>query len=355
MDGVSDNEDGWFDNDGSAAVAGEIVAAPKNNARKALIWGAVIALVAIGGAALGAFEGQAAVVEPAEPAGPTRAEQVALDAARDGNKTSPLRRGLLARLDTLIEARGDAKANEPDGAKVDVEAKTIVAAAAVAEPVVPPQPVVAAQPVAAVPIEIPTTYVDSQPVVVTPVTAAVVPTTQPVTSTVTPAPAPTRAVRRTRRVARAAPTPAPAAKPVTIPTPKPAATAAVAPAPAPTKTDIASASSLVSAAYKHLKGGRAKKAVATYKEALALSPRNTKARLGLGRALYETGQLASAMKAFEAVLARSSSNREGLMWAGATAQQLGQRSKARKFYQRYLDKHPTSRRAKEVRRILKQL
>ncbi len=95
----------------------------------------------------------------------------------------------------------------------------------------------------------------------------------------------------------------------------------------------------------HLDGGRWAEAKSGYEKALALSPGNTRAVLGRGRALLELRQVQPALKDIKAVLEVEPRNPTALLLAGSISQELGQKDQARGYYQRYLDAWPSGRKA----------
>lgn len=105
----------------------------------------------------------------------------------------------------------------------------------------------------------------------------------------------------------------------------------------------------------HLDAGRWAEARAGYDKALGLSPGNPKALLGRGRALLELRQVQPALKDIMAVLAIDARNPTALLLAGSISQEVGQKDAARGFYQRYLDAWPSGRKAAEVKALLERL
>jgi len=105
----------------------------------------------------------------------------------------------------------------------------------------------------------------------------------------------------------------------------------------------------------HLDGGRWAEAKSGYEKVLGLSPGNTRALLGRGRALLELRQVQPALKDIKAVLEVEPRNRTALLLAGSISQELGQKDQARGFYQRYLDAWPSGRKAAEVKALLERL
>ncbi len=105
----------------------------------------------------------------------------------------------------------------------------------------------------------------------------------------------------------------------------------------------------------HLDAGRWGDAKSGYEKALALSPGNTRALLGRGRAYLELKQVQPAIKDIKAVLEAEPRNPTALLLAGSISQELGQKDQARGFYQRYLDAWPSGRKAAEVKALLERL
>ena len=96
--------------------------------------------------------------------------------------------------------------------------------------------------------------------------------------------------------------------------------------------------------------GKLSESVRYLREAVDAEPKNREARLELGRALFETGDVEGAIRESEALLQIDPNNIDGLYNLGAIYGNLGQDQRAREYWEKAIAVGPDSdsgRRAKE--------
>lgn len=113
--------------------------------------------------------------------------------------------------------------------------------------------------------------------------------------------------------------------------------------------------SLLSRAEKRAESGNCKSAMQLYQKALDVNPVGVGALTGLGYCHIDARQFASAQAQFRAALSISPRYQEALLGVAEAYQQQGLKAQAVKAYQRFLDEHPGSPRAAQVKRQIDRL
>ncbi|MCB9727997.1 MAG: tetratricopeptide repeat protein [Deltaproteobacteria bacterium] len=108
-------------------------------------------------------------------------------------------------------------------------------------------------------------------------------------------------------------------------------------------------------ARRELGSGAPEVAVDGFRSVLGADPGNTKARLGLAQALYESNRVTEAREQVKRVLESEPTHGRALLLMASIAQEQGPVSEARAYYKTYLKHYPNGTSAPEVRGILDRL
>jgi TolA-binding protein len=161
-------------------------------------------------------------------------------------------------------------------------------------------------------------------------------------------PAPAKAPPRAAAAAPAGPPPGPEAKKAE--TPRGGAGARPTDALLPESVGAA-----LGAARRQLGSGAPEAAVEGFRAVLANDANNSKARLGLAQALFESNRITEARGEVKRLLESEPTHGRALLMMASIAQEQGPASEAKAYYKLYLKHYPNGTSAPEVRAILDRL
>jgi Tfp pilus assembly protein PilF len=101
--------------------------------------------------------------------------------------------------------------------------------------------------------------------------------------------------------------------------------------------------------------GAPEQAIDGFRAVLATDPANSKARLGLAQALYESNRTTEARGEVRRLLEAEPAHGRALLLMGSIVQEQGPASEAKSYYKLYLKHYPNGTSAPEVRAILDRL
>lgn len=111
----------------------------------------------------------------------------------------------------------------------------------------------------------------------------------------------------------------------------------------------------LNAARRQMGSGAPDQAIEGFRGVLATDPGNTKARLGLAQALYESNRTTEARGEVRRLLDAEPAHGRALLLMGSIVQEQGPVSEAKSYYKLYLKHYPNGTSAPEVRAILDRL
>lgn len=111
----------------------------------------------------------------------------------------------------------------------------------------------------------------------------------------------------------------------------------------------------LTAARRQMGSGAPEQAIEGFREVLATHPGNTRARLGLAQALYESNRVTEARGQLLRLLEAEPTHGRALLLMGSIVQEQGPVSEAKSYYKLYLKHYPNGTSAPEVRAILGRL
>jgi tetratricopeptide (TPR) repeat protein len=101
--------------------------------------------------------------------------------------------------------------------------------------------------------------------------------------------------------------------------------------------------------------GKPAEAVRHLQEAVRVDPKNPEARLELGRALFDTGDVKGAIRETEALLKLDPANLDGMYNLGAIYGNLGQTDRAREYWRQAAAINPDSESGRRAKEALRQI
>ncbi|MCK5688492.1 response regulator [Myxococcota bacterium] len=174
-----------------------------------------------------------------------------------------------------------------------------------------------------------------------------------------------------------APLAAPAPEPVVAPEPKPEPEPVVAPKPEPKPEPVGaplaapkpkpkiekppepkkppSAAAFISKGRKFYKRGKYTAAIAEFKKALEIEPKNPRVHTGLGSAYFDADKLKDALTHLNKAIALNPRAAQALVLQGNVYQAMGNNAKAKQSYERYLKVAPSGAFAEDVKFLLQSL